>query len=634
MFQLSIALLGTLISLAVGDFRFERFNTFGFADTHKPWFIDEYASTSPYRSEASSLIPHYAGPLSFDNLKHGTDPIPSILSGTKKIPKEDKAFKKAISPFYTLTDADDFKFKEMIMKSGAPYCQEIVAKDMKMDSSSTDQKQMTCYRCKDPKNGSTYEQCSYSSEPQVNSREARSNAGAEKTVDSLTAASSNSKKKSKKSTTGEQLPDAFRFSDDYFHTEASHELPAEYEKNIDNCERVVKDSMVCMVCQDPKTTGKYEQCSYVAQPNEKAYAYTKSSSFGGAKKPKPGQKALKEAIKKTRKAPESHEEEEEPEHEAEAGHRQQYHAEPEELTEHHEPSDHHGDDESHWSGHHHADGDKEGHSSHYVPDHTYHYPSYQDYKGSYGSYEADDEGDEKEASPSQHGCKKVQKDGETCTVCTDPKTGGQSENCAYSHVPKDKVYKYTKSKSFGYPESQKASSNRNSGGEDDDDKAPDASDKQEQRENSSAEDYSGSYASEPSTLDYIKSESAKISKNVKDNGSCRKVKRDSMVCTICKDPKTGGDFEQCNYSYEPDDKVFAYTKSKHFGTPTKTSSDDDYSSGSAEEHPEETYSAPIIYPTGTSVLDYLPKASASELSNVYTTKKPQVVVRPYYDRIK
>lgn len=46
---------------------------------------------------------------------------------------------------------------------------------------------------------------------------------------------------------------------------------------------------------------------------------------------------------------------------------------------------------------------------------------------------------------------------------------------------------------------------------------------------------------------------------------CKEFRKDSMTCTVCKDPKTGNDFERCSYSYEPSDKLFSYSKSRSFG---------------------------------------------------------------------
>lgn len=269
--------------------------------SRQPWFLDDY---SDYKPESSRTVYHYAYPYD-DNVKHGSIHIPtykkyspysdSYYSSTKKIPKEDKAFKKAISDFYTITDKDSTKYKELILKSGLPYCQEIKSKELddkikddpnSDDSTTIKREAMTCYKCKDPKNGSTYEQCSYSSEPQASTniekfehgplRFRRSNEEFDSSEEESAPAVSLTATKEGK------LKEPYRFSEEYFLPQASHKFSTEQKSDL--CERVVKDSMICMVCKDPKTSGKYEQCSYVAEPNEKAYAYTKSSSFGKPRK--------------------------------------------------------------------------------------------------------------------------------------------------------------------------------------------------------------------------------------------------------------------------------------------------------------------------------------------------------------
>ncbi|XP_011635393.1 LOW QUALITY PROTEIN: uncharacterized protein LOC105426030 [Pogonomyrmex barbatus] len=86
---------------------------------------------------------------------------------------------------------------------------------------------------------------------------------------------------------------------------------------------------------------------------------------------------------------------------------------------------------------------------------------------------------------------------------------------------------------------------------------------------------------------------------------CKTVQKDSMTCTVCKDPNTGNDFERCSYSYQPSDKLFSYSKSSSFGKPEnndkseQTSSDEEQSSDGAEnakesyeEHvPKQSYEA-------------------------------------------
>lgn len=147
-------------------------------------------------------------------------------------------------------------------------------------------------------------------------------------------------------------------------------------------------------------------------------------------------------------------------------------------------------------------------------------------------------------------CQTIQRDSETCEVCKNPKNGAQSEQCFYSSEPKDKFFKYSSSKSFG-KNNDKPKKNR------------------QHFEDSSDE------------------ESGKVAKKV--NGKknkCRQVKKGSMNCEVCYDPNRGGEFERCDYAYEPDDKVFAYTKSKSFGN-EKNSNDEE-----AEESEQDDFFQP------------------------------------------
>lgn len=192
-----------------------------------------------------------------------------------------------------------------------------------------------------------------------------------------------------------RLHNPYRFTEEYF-TDATRDVPAAYENKGEKCDKVVKDSMVCMVCKDPKTNGKYEQCSYVKQPHEKAYSYVKSSSFG---------------------KPRENDGDERPE------------------SSHSEASDYEASDR------------EEDHSPSTVEPREYSYPN-KDYSGSSSSV---NEQDEVRDAPSAD-CKQIQKDSKTCKVCKDPKTGGTYEKCTYNYQPSDKLYKYSRSKSFGYPD--------------------------------------------------------------------------------------------------------------------------------------------------------------------------------------
>lgn len=113
-----------------------------------------------------------------------------------------------------------------------------------------------------------------------------------------------------------------------------------------------------------------------------------------------------------------------------------------------------------------------------------------------------------------------------------------------------------------------------------------------------SKDDTESYEDQPST----KSVSEHYAENI-DTDHCKKVQKDSMICTICKDPKTGNDFEQCSYSYQPSDKVFSYSKSSSFGnlrendkyqqTPREDEQSPDSSETAKDSYnvPEESYEA-------------------------------------------
>lgn len=207
----------------------------------------------------------------------------------------------------------------------------------------------------------------------------------------------------------------YRFADEYF-TDTAQDVPAAYESKGEKCEKIVKDSMVCMVCKDSKTNHKYEQCSYVKKPREKAYSYTKSRTFGepqeqksesNAEEPEEGSRSESSGIRVSDKRRDDNPAEEKT--------------------------------------------------------HEYSYPS--ELRPEKTS--TTNEQDEVQNSPTTN-CKQVQKDSKTCMICKNPKNGGTYEKCTYSYQPSDKLYKYTRSKSFGYPKKSTDSPQ-------DSDKATDAS---------------------------------------------------------------------------------------------------------------------------------------------------------------
>lgn len=186
----------------------------------------------------------------------------------------------------------------------------------------------------------------------------------------------------------------YRFTDEYF-ADAAYDVPAAYESKGEKCDKVVKDSMVCMVCKDAETNSKYEQCSYVKQPREEAYTYTKSSSFG---KPQ-----------------------EQRNNDNDRYHEESFYSEPTRRN--------------------------DRTASTVEEPREYFYPS-----EIYPKESAIANKQEEVQDVSSADCKQVQKDSKTCTVCKDSKNGGTYERCSYTYQPSNKLYKYSRSKSFGYPD--------------------------------------------------------------------------------------------------------------------------------------------------------------------------------------
>lgn len=65
----------------------------------------------------------------------------------------------------------------------------------------------------------------------------------------------------------------------------SEKQAAEIKQNPGNCKEVKKDGMTCHTCKDPKTGGNYESCSYVAEPKNNKYAYSKEKKFDSNDEP-------------------------------------------------------------------------------------------------------------------------------------------------------------------------------------------------------------------------------------------------------------------------------------------------------------------------------------------------------------
>lgn len=152
-----------------------------------------------------------------------------------------------------------------------------------------------------------------------------------------------------------------------------------------------------MICHNAKTNSKYEQCSYVKQPREKASAYVKSDSFE-----KPQERKNVDNV----------------------------------------------DSAEHSESNPYIDVSDVEESN--LPKKNWN-PTIVKESSEY-SYPSEDQPDKRVQDELSAACKQIQRDSKTCMVCKDPKIGGVYEKCTYNHQPSDKLYKYSRSKSFGYPD--------------------------------------------------------------------------------------------------------------------------------------------------------------------------------------
>ncbi|XP_063531091.1 uncharacterized protein LOC134742087 isoform X2 [Cydia strobilella] len=87
----------------------------------------------------------------------------------------------------------------------------------------------------------------------------------------------------------------------------SEKQAAEIKQNPGNCKQVNRDGMTCNVCKDPKTGGNYESCSYVAEPKNNKYAYSKEKKFDSNDEPDEPEGQKEEAPRKSAKYEEAKE---------------------------------------------------------------------------------------------------------------------------------------------------------------------------------------------------------------------------------------------------------------------------------------------------------------------------------------
>lgn len=207
-------------------------------------------------------------------------------------------------------------------------------KEMSMDDLDDEPgRQMTCLVCENLDLGGTYETCSYESDPKKNSyyqgnaasyRKGTSSKSPHKyrykrdIVISLVNATAMAKTNATDANVAETRvthrtkgqsddtededsagsysadpadfgPENFTYDEDEYHEDLQDDdenddleeykpQPPAYA-NEHSCKEIIRGDATCMVCENPETNGKYEQCSYANDPDD-GYEYAQSSSYG------------------------------------------------------------------------------------------------------------------------------------------------------------------------------------------------------------------------------------------------------------------------------------------------------------------------------------------------------------------
>lgn len=187
-----------------------------------------------------------------------------------------------------------------------------------------------------------------------------------------------------------------------------------------------KQPMNCYVCKDPKSGSKTEQCSYTSEPQ--SYYQSTTKSYGNR-----SPDAYRAKREETETYANPYEEIKAKSHE--------YFSKPSEF------------EKSFYST---PDLSKINEEYNYNPET---FTNKEAEEKSYSEIQSE--------SLAQKGdnCKKSHKNGVTCTVCTNPKTGGSYEQCSYESAPNEKKYAYVKESKYdgdGNPIDEKETDSSNS----------------------------------------------------------------------------------------------------------------------------------------------------------------------------
>lgn len=262
------------------------------------------------------------------------------------------------------------------------------------------------------------------------------------------------------------------------------------------------------------------------------------------------------------------------------------------------------------------------------------------YRPSVTEYE-DREGASADNSKGEKKCKKVEKtinsedvaggrfrrQAMTCYVCEDPKTGGNYEECSYGSEPTQEAYFVGRSQSYKAKPTESSYRYRR-----DAEAEVDATIKRGTRQIPDYERDVDSFITSNFGSGRLTSGGASEAATDIGNENCKKVQKDSMTCTVCKDPKTGGSSEQCSYSSDPKSNNYFVAKQSSYSTGDQKPYSDRFRRSGTEEDPmehaaSETSESALKIPDVQGLDPFLygqkenydPEAAASSLSQYETT---------------
>ncbi|CAG9855728.1 unnamed protein product [Phyllotreta striolata] len=171
-----------------------------------------------------------------------------------------------------------------------------------------------------------------------------------------------------------------------------------------------------------------------------------------------------------------------------------------------------------------------------------------------------------------HNCRKVEggdSKGMNCFVCVNDDTNSKYTQCSYSAEKEPVDYYSSASERYSAPAKEGHFRFRRYVNKKTD---PYHTIRERSRkaydEPSIPEDYSAGFNYEPESYEHSPSEvsfSEQQSEELKKNPqNCKQVDKDGSTCTVCRNPKTGANYEQCSYTSQPQEKKYAYVKEKKY----------------------------------------------------------------------